>query len=221
YCLHIVLEDGSNAWVARLLTNEKSNETGSNNNNEPSNHSIDSLAGYNIMLDPGHGGKDPGAIGMNGVQEKDLTLSTANSIAQRLRDAGATVLMTRTSDSSLSLEDRVNMSESYWTDAFISIHYNAFPLHTSNGISTHYYSSGADYQLAQNIQNALNKHTNLLNRGVQQDDFYVLRENEDVSVLVELGFLTNSNDQTVILGKNYSETVANAIQEGLIDYFND
>ncbi|MEI3614241.1 N-acetylmuramoyl-L-alanine amidase [Pseudogracilibacillus sp. SO30301A] len=221
---NILLDDGSDAWVAAWLTTEGTKSTKSTSSKSSKNTSNDtkaSLVGYNIMLDPGHGGKDPGAFGINGVKEKNLTLAVAKSIAQKLKNEGATVLMTRSDDSYVSLEDRVKISQSYWTDAFISIHYNAFPLHTSNGISTHYYSDGADYHLARNIQTALNKHTNLNNRGVQHDDFYVLRENEDVSVLVELGFITNSNDKTIIQGENHSEAVANAITEGLINYFKD
>ena len=218
---NILLDDGSNAWVAAWLTTDGSKSQSSQNSEKTSNDTKASLVGYNIMLDPGHGGKDPGAFGINGVKEKNLTLAIAKSVAQKLRNEGATVLMTRSDDSYVSLEDRVKISQSYWTDAFISLHYNAFPLHTSNGISTHYYSDGSDYHLAQKIQSALNKHTNLDDRGVQHDDFYVLRENKDVSVLVELGFITNSDDKTIILGENHPENVANAITEGLINYFND
>src|SRR5699024_2249859 len=177
------------------------------------------LAGYNIMLDPGHGGIDPGALSLYTEKEKTLTLDFSKVIAERLRDAGATVLLTRSKDAYVSLPDRVRISESYLTDAFISIHFNAFTSSASNGVSTHYYEDGKSMELAQHIQTALDQHTNLTNRGVKQDDYYVLRENSKTSVLVELGFITNPSDLEIIGNGSYSSEVSEAILEGLTDYF--
>jgi len=225
----IKLDDGTIAWVASWLTDQPTTDTSTTNNNTSSskndnttnnNAPNSSLSGYNIMLDASHGGKDPGAIGINGEQEKDLALEFTHIVAEKLRNDGATVTLTRANDAYLSLEDRINISEDYWTDAFISLHFNAFTSDVSNGVSTHYYANDADRQLAEHIQNALQKHTNLNNNGVRQDDYHVLRENSDVSVLVELGFLTNSYDLQVIQSGEHSSAVANAISEGLHHYFN-
>lgn len=232
----VELSNGSTAWVASWLTDhpttkketsnsKKQSSTSSNNgSNDSSSSSTNSsnqpLAGYNIMIDPSHGGKDPGAIGINGEKEKDFALEYANIVAQKLRDQGATVLLTRSTDKFISLEERVNISEAYWTDAFISLHFNAFTSSASNGVSTHYYSNKSDYELAQHVQTALDKHTSLRSRGIEKDPYHVLRENSDASILVELGFLTNPNDLSVIHSSNHSSAVAEAISEGLIQYLN-
>lgn len=225
--------DGEEVWVASqylyekdsgeedqaTTTNTTSNEDNSSNN--ATNSSNQSLAGYNIMLDPGHGGKDPGALSIHADKEKDLILDYTNVIAEKLRSEGATVLLTRSNDSYVSLEDRVRISDAYWTDAFISLHFNGFTSSDSNGISTHYYENRADYELAQHIQSSLEIHTDLKNRGVRQDNYHVLRENNSRAVLVELGFLSNPYDMEVIQNSNHSSEVAHAISQGLINYFNE
>lgn len=213
-----MLDDGSTEWRASRLTNKASVQQSSSSKEKPTNTNR-SQDGNNIISVPNHDEKDSDILGVRSKNEKNLTLAVANSVAQKLQNAGATVLMTRSDDTYITLEDRVHLSQSYWTDAFISLHYNAFLLHKSNGISTHYYSNGQDYRLAQEIQTALEKHTNFKSRGIQQDSYHVLRENEDLSVLVELGFITNPNDQAIILSENHPSSIANAITEGLINYF--
>ena len=213
----VMLDDESSAWVASWLTDQPLEKQSSSDEK----NAAGLLEGYNIVLDPGHGGKDPGALGVNGEKEKNLTLDIAKTIAQKLRNEGATVMLTRSNDTYVSLENRVNFSESYWTHAFISLHYNAFSLGASNGIGTYYYSNQSDYQLAQEIQTALEKHSNLRSRGINHDTYYVLRENKDPSVLVELGFITNPNDLATIQSDSHASNVANAITEGLINYLNN
>lgn len=229
----ISLADGTTGWVADWLTNKKhpkvgtevetkkpKNESNTTSKQQTTNHEHKPLKGYNIVLDPGHGGKDPGAIGLNGDYEKDLILSTATAVAQKLRDAGATVISTRTKDTFLTLEDRVAISSTYYTHAFVSLHYDAHPLQMINGFSTHFYSSFAnDRQLAQNIQSELAKKVPLKNRGIIQSNFHVLRENQDLAVLVELGFVSNPNDLSIIQTADYQNNVALGITNGLINYF--
>lgn len=226
----ISLSGGKTGWIAGWLTNLSSDASAESSNNvvttakvaaTPKTKGNQSLAGYNIVLDPGHGGQDPGSIALDGSYEKDLTLSTAHVVAQRLKDAGATVIMTRENDRSLLLEERVSVSNAYYTHAFISLHYDAYPIDTVNGFSTHYYSSfGNDRQLAQTIQNGLAQHVNLNNRGLMQSNLYLLRENRDLSVLVELGFITNPSDLANIQTADYQQGVAEGITSGLINYFN-
>lgn len=219
--LKVKLSSGQTVWVASWLTNQAT----SNSSEQPAAQTSTPdankpLTGYNIILDPGHGGIDPGALGLHGEKEKSLTEDMTNVIAEKLRSEGATVLLTRSKDSYVSLQERVRISESYLTDAFISVHFNAFTSQASNGVSTHYFADGAERELAQHIQTALNKHTNLTNRGVKQDNYYVLRENNDLSILVELGFITNPHDLEVIQDPHYSSQIADAIFEGLVNHFN-
>lgn len=225
----IALSNGKTGWIAGWLTSLSSDAPAQQKSNSvkttpiavpAKTNSNQSLAGYNIVLDPGHGGKDPGAIALDGSYEKNLILSTAHVIAQRLRDAGATVIMTRENDRFLHLADRVGISRAYYTHAFISLHFDAFPIQSVNGFSTHYYSSfGKDRQLAQSIQNGIAQHVNLRSRGLMQSDLHVLRENIDSAVLVELGFLTNPYDLANIQTADYQQGVADGITSGLINYF--
>ena len=229
----IKLPDGSTAWVASWVTTSKATGQAKSSSNSSSKKSTKkssskqttsatpnvSLDGKNIMLDAGHGGKDPGAIAADGKYEKDMTLALTNKIAEKLRAHGATVTLVRTSDKTMSLNERIAFNKLFWTDAYISVHFNAFTKSGSRGISTHYYANKKDEQLAYSIQQALVQHTSLNDRGVQKDNYFVLRENADVSVLVELGFISNPDELSVIQSDAYDENVSNAVLEGLGNYF--
>src|SRR5690625_3132833 len=129
--------------------------------------------------------------------------------------------MTRENDRFLLLEDRVAISHAYYTHAFISLHFDAYPISTVNGFSTHFYSSfGNDRKLAQFIQTGIAEQVNLNNRGIVQSNLHVLRENKDLAVLVELGFITNPYDFATIQTTDYQQGVAEGITNGLINYFN-
>lgn len=179
----------------------------------------DSLQGRNIMLDAGHGGKDPGSIALDKEKEKTLTLKYTKSLKEKLENEGATVILTRGNDRYLSLDERVAASESYNTDAFVSLHFNAFTSEENHGISTHFYDEGDDQQLAQSIQEELSGNTDLKNRGVKQDDYYVLRKNDATSVLAELGFLTNQQDLDAIQSEKNMDQVTQSITDGLKNHF--
>ncbi|WP_257350197.1 N-acetylmuramoyl-L-alanine amidase [Pseudalkalibacillus decolorationis] len=219
----VQLENGETGWIAGWLIAQSSKGRGKTNPQPQtsSNSSNHSLKGYNIVVDAGHGGFDPGAIGIDYSFEKTLALKTAHTVAKQLRNAGATVIMTRSGDQFLALEERINISQSYDTHAFISLHYNAYPLSGVNGVSTYYYAGGADRSLADEIQQQLVGKTQMQDDGVQYGDFHVLRENSDLAVLVELGFLTNPHDYSVIQTNNYQLNVAQAITQGVMNHFND
>lgn len=224
---YVELKDGTKAWVASWLTNKpvetestkKSTKKKAKTKTTSSNSSEQPLKGYTIMLDPSHGGKDPGSIGIDGIKEKDIALDYTQTVANELEKQGATVMSTRTTDQFVSLKDRVQISESYATDAFISLHFNAFTSSDPNGISTHYYDVNSDHKLAQHVQEALHQHTELKDRGVRQDNYHVLRKNRDTSILVELGFITNPSDVQAIQNDENASAVASAIAEGLHQYF--
>jgi N-acetylmuramoyl-L-alanine amidase len=180
----VLLEDESTGWIAGWLTNSGvTNETSGEENTNSSDDAADtettesetagvsttnqSLAGYNIVIDPGHGGQDPGAVAGD-LYEKDLITQTADNVAQQLRDEGATVILTRSGDYYISLDDRVRISQDYNTHAFVSLHYDAFPMISINGVST-YFNSSADRELADAMQPSLSSGLPLHNRGVMQD----------------------------------------------------
>ncbi|ASK61966.1 N-acetylmuramoyl-L-alanine amidase [Virgibacillus phasianinus] len=217
----ILLDDGSTGWIAAWLTDgyTAENSTDESLKITPKSNTNGSLAGINIVLDPGHGGNDPGAIGFKGVVEKNLTLSTAEVVASSLRKAGATVKVTRQSDQYVSLEKRVLFSNKFQTDAFISLHYNAYPFIAVNGIGTYYYENGRG--LASSIQSAIGKQVKLNDRGIHFGNYHVLRENSDLAVLIELGFITNPNDLFTIQTSEYQNNVAQAVTTGVKNYFLD
>ncbi|WP_173917451.1 N-acetylmuramoyl-L-alanine amidase [Halobacillus sp. Marseille-Q1614] len=176
------------------------------------------LEGVHITLDPGHGGFDPGAVGVSGNYEKNVNLKTAQYTSARLQEAGADVTMTRSGDQYLTLENRVEISHSSNTDAFISFHYNASTAPSAKGISSYYYS---DSSLARQIQNELAGQTNRQNDGVKFGDFHVLRENRSPAALLELGFLSNSEEGALVETDAYQAQVSQAITDGAINYFDN
>ncbi|AJY76168.1 N-acetylmuramoyl-L-alanine amidase [Paenibacillus beijingensis] len=179
-----------------------------------------SIRGKVIVIDPGHGGSDPGMIGTkHETLEKDLTLSTSVLVADRLRTLGAQVIMTRTKDSQKpALSERVRISEMAGADAFVSIHFNSSEQDTSGSL-TFYYSKQKDERLARAIEGRLSQRIGLKSNGISFGDFHVLRENDTPSALVELGFLSNASDEEIVRTKSYQRKAAAAIVEGFKDYF--
>lgn len=178
------------------------------------------LAGKVIVIDPGHGGSDPGKIGLLlKTLEKELNLSTSLYLAEELRNRGARVVLTRTKDEQKpALSDRVKTSKAAGADAFVSIHYNSSEKNTS-GILTFYYSDTKDKRLAYALENRLGQGIGLRSNGISFGDFHVLRENDTPSALVELGFLSNAKDEAIVRESAYQKKAAAAIAKGLEDYF--
>ncbi|SDJ80252.1 N-acetylmuramoyl-L-alanine amidase [Sediminibacillus albus] len=205
----VVLPDGNDGWIYSRLTDKKEESA-----------TVQPLDGYTIVLDAGHGGKDPGAIGVNNVYEKDLTLNTVKKVQNSLEDSGANVILTRADDSYLSLENRIAISNQEETDAFISFHFNSFSLSSVGGIHTFHYTDGEDRKLAQSIQTGLSDRVSLEDKGTLQADYRVLKKNRDLSVLVELGFLSNPEELATIQSEKYQNNVAAGISEGVQRYFN-
>ena len=175
-----------------------------------------------IIIDPGHGGKDPGAVSGNAV-EKAIVFNTANKLEQKLEAAGAIVKMTRTGDTFPSLEQRVQFAKDNYGEIFISLHANAASA-SAQGTET-YYSVSAndnekeDYALATFINSEIVKNANMKDRGVKREDYYVIRNLYIPSVLVELGFLTNSEDRSKLLSDQYIEIFAQSIYNGITKYY--
>lgn len=203
--------------------NEKSNSTVENKEKEEKQDdqkqsSGRPLDGYHFVIDPGHGGKDTGTIGSE-VDEKTLTRSIAKKVEKQLLDTGASVTLTRKDDTFIPLEERAKISNSNDTDAFISLHYNAFEEQSVRGINTFYYDGDANQKLANSIQKSLISHVELNDRGTQQADYQVLRDNKQLAVLIELGFLSNPEEQKLVQTDSYQKNAARGIVAGLEDYF--
>ncbi len=173
-----------------------------------------------VMIDPGHGGSDPGAVGVGGIRETDVVLSISYEVAQILQQNGVQAVMTRSDDRTVELEPRVAMANRTNATLFVSIHANAATNPAASGLETYYYSSG--YRLAQYIQNNIvGAFPQLPNRGVKQARFYVLRNTAMPSALVETGFVTNINDAYMLADPGQRSRMAQAIAQGILQYIRD
>lgn len=172
-----------------------------------------------IYVDPGHGGRDPGAVGRGGIQEKWIVLDIAQEVAKLLEQRGMQAVLARASDWEPSLEGRVAQSEGVKASAFVSIHANSISLSRPdiNGLETYYYSSG--YRLAQTIHRSILRQVNVRDRGVRQARFYVLRKTSMPAVLIETGFVTGAEDAPRLASNAYRSKMAQAIADGIIEYF--
>ncbi|MGO4960692.1 N-acetylmuramoyl-L-alanine amidase [Jeotgalibaca porci] len=178
------------------------------------------LSEATIVIDPGHGGADPGAIG-DYMYEKQATVDTAAIIAQKLESVGANVILTRTGDESISLEERAYLSNSYGADLFISIHYDSTPEGVyATGTTTYYYADSDNY-VADLINDELSKNLPLPNNGSRFGNFLVLRENAQPAILLELGYMNNPDDVANFNTSHYQNLVADSILNALTDYFNN
>lgn len=199
------------SWIVKEFNKESSPTT------SPSNHT---LKGKTIMIDAGHGGRDPGAVGRSGSYEKTLTLDTTFLVKKELERRGAKVLMTRKDDTYISLSIRSYHSKRSNADAFISLHYNSAPSNIiASGLNSYYYHS-KDKKLATSIQKSMVDHTGLRDRGTKKGNFHVIRENNKPAVLLELGFMSDAREEQTILTSSYQERASKGIANGLIDYFN-
>lgn len=176
-----------------------------------------------IVLDPGHGGKDPGAL-KNGAVEKEIALKVAQKVQQKLKNAGAKVYMTRTGDTYPTLEERVDFALDYNAEVFVSIHANSATSTQANGTETYYSVYGnvnqeEEARLASAINTEIVENANMYNRGVKKDDFYVIKNMLLPSVLVELGFISNSADREKLVSDKYVEIFADSIYQGIVQYY--
>ena len=175
------------------------------------------LAGKFIIIDPGHGGSDPGAI-RNSSQEKQMTIDIAKKLEQKLKEQGATVFMTRYDDTFVSLNDRVLVTNEKKPDLFVSVHINACEKEDINGIETHYWKDDS-LDFAKAVHKSLISKINANNRGVIKSRFYVIRHTTVPAILLELGFISNSQECEELLSDERQEKSAEAVCEGIINYF--
>ena len=188
------------------------------------------VTGRMIVLDPGHGGSDSGAVGPSGVQEKDVTLAISQKVRAILQASGARVVMTRTDDSDVygayatdrqELQARVNVGA--YTPGmriFLSIHANSFSSPSAHGTETFYYPrSDQDARLAQSLQDAMIAVNGLRDRGISEANFYVVKHSTVPSALIELAFISNYQEEQLLASPDFQNTMALAICQGLGNYF--
>ena len=172
-----------------------------------------------IVIDPGHGGDDPGAVvTFSEKHEADHTLTTALLLKKELEDLGATVILTRDSDKSVSLENRAQLSNHEQANAFISLHFDSGPNPNASG-TTGYYFAATSENLAQTVNKYIARNLPVKSQGTKFQNFLVLRENKQPSILLELGYLNNVEDNKLIESTEYQENIAKSIASALKEYF--
>ena len=184
---------------------------------KPSTTSISKIKNRVVVIDPGHGGLDTGAL--RGLTlEKDLTLSIAQKVKEILKEAGMKkVLMTRNEDKTLSLEERVEYANKKDADIYVSIHINASVKSEIKGIETHYYTQSG-YQVAQVIHKELLDNVEAEDRGLFKSKFYVINHTKAPAVLLELGFISNEQERSSLTSEKRQTDSAQAIADGIINY---
>lgn len=176
------------------------------------------LKGKVVILDPGHGGDDPGCLSANNIAEKHLTLKTAQAAARVLRQNGATVYLTRNEDRRSNLEDITRFADKVGADIFISIHYNAINLPSIAGTETYYYNP-VSRRFAEKMHTAVVEGIKRKDRGLHRVRFYTIHHTRMPSVLLEPVYISNPGENSLVNSAEFQEKLAGSIAKGVMDYF--
>ncbi|HEY3314927.1 MAG TPA: N-acetylmuramoyl-L-alanine amidase [Bacillota bacterium] len=179
-----------------------------------------SIAGKLVVVDPGHGGPDPGARGPKGTLEKDIDLAISLYLRDSLEAAGARVMILRTADVDVGLYDRPAMANAAGADLFVSVHNNANPYALLSGTETYYTDTNPlNRYLADKVHAAVVTSLGTIDRGVRTEPFVVIRETKAPSVLVEGLYLSNPTDEKRLKDPNFQRSLAQAIAKGLTAFY--
>ncbi|MBB6455138.1 N-acetylmuramoyl-L-alanine amidase [Salirhabdus euzebyi] len=192
------------------------------------------LSGKVVVIDPGHGGVDGGAVGKDETLEKDIALSTSILLRDYLQEAGAFVYMTREKDQDLAAEGtqglsnrksedirkRVQFIQDKEPDFFVSIHLNAIPSAKWSGAQTFYYPALDESEhLAKFIQSEITRNlSNTTRKALALNNMYILKNVKAPGALVEIGFLSNPHERDLLKTSSYQDKMAASIYEGMLRY---
>lgn len=184
-----------------------------------------------IVIDPGHGGYDPGKIGVSGVLEKDLNLAIALKVANLLERSGYTVYLTRERDVALcqgtegskktaDLDKRLELIREVNPALVVSIHQNSFDGTTRGAQAFYYANSVKGKELAKCLQDAVKEYADSENHRVEKgnDSYYILRKSQCPLVIMECGFLSNAQEEMLLKDENYQKKLAFAISQGIENF---
>lgn len=193
---------------------------------------ITGLRGRKITIDPGHGGSDSGAIGPTGVMEKSVTLRVAQELRRLLVAEGATVYMTRETDTEVSpkgadasdieeLQARCDIPNQNGSDIFVSIHMDSFTNGAAKGTTGYYYSLGSkrSRELADKIRSGVIDQLGTQSRGTQSCNFYVVKHTDMPATLVEVAFISNPSEERLMNSEVGIKKAAQGIADGIADFF--
>ena len=185
-----------------------------------------------VVIDAGHGGTDGGAVGRKtGVTESQINLQYAQTLKEVLQKLGINVVMTRTGLNGLyspfaankkkdDMQKRKQIIEKSGADLVVSVHMNAFPLSSSRGAQVFY---GAGNQrgeaLAQSVQTQLQDASGYAREGVKEGDFYILNCTSLPGILVEFGFLSNAEEEALLVREDYRKRMCDAVAMGILNFY--
>lgn len=182
-----------------------------------------------VVIDPGHGGSDAGAIGPSGVREKDITLAISQELKALLEKDGIKVILTRSKDQDVygsfaseeqELQARVDVANSANADIFISVHVDAYEDKGVGGTTTYYFDkTDADDRFARYVENSLNSQLHLSDRGEQSGDLYVLRNTNMPAVLAEVAYISNPVEEKLVQASSFRKKAAVGLYNGIKNYF--
>lgn len=242
--------------LGEMLSNRRQSQNSSNNTNTVRKRRPI------IMLDPGHGGKDPGAIGITGIKEKDITLAYARETKALLEAHGYQVYLTRNNDTFVKLGERRRKARAVKADLFISIHANASEINTARGSDVFVWGAHPNSERARKLALAENeaddvdglpdvgnknvnmvltdmmrtqtendsarlgnyilkrfaRYSKLRQGNVDKADFVVLRSLDIPSILIELGFISNAQDEKLLMDRTFKRKMAASIADSVVQY---
>lgn len=181
-----------------------------------------------IIVDAGHGGKDPGAIGFSGSYEKDINIEISQKLEENLKSRGYKVVLTRKNDQYIDNIERTKLANKKRGRVFISIHGNSIEYNSStNGIQVLYYPNREstigdlnNNELAQIMINSLIDGTDAIDKGIiERADLIVLNQTKMPAIIIECGFITNSNEEKLLLTDEYQNKIVDSIVKGIEEYF--
>jgi N-acetylmuramoyl-L-alanine amidase len=214
----VIVQDTNETWVEI----EAGNLKGYVNRDYLSFNPVGEAIFNRIIIDPGHGGKDPGAV-ENGILEKELVLDVSKRVRELLLKENIEVIMTRDTDKYLTLEERVDIAKKHQVDGFVSVHANSFTSDSANGTEAFVRSASLPSLDQKSAKLAESIHLRLLDvlgtrdRGVKKANFYVIRYNPHPATLLELGFISNPTEAALLNRKR--QDMAVAIKDGILDYY--
>lgn len=185
---------------------------------------VNPLSGKFILLDPGHGGKDPGSIGYSGKYEKYVNMEVVLKVKETLESMGADVALTRTGDYYITNKERGRMADNLNADILLSIHHNSLTNNDYFGLSTyyntiHYKNPAYGYTLAESIYLNATTVTGVYRDGILDRNYEVLRETNTPAALIEIGFMSNPTEEITIHNESFQNIIAEKIADGIVDYF--
>ena len=198
----------------------------SSNNDTPS-------IGYTVVVDPGHGGLDPGSIGYKTkVKESDVNLAVSKKLETALKQAGISVVMTRTNEEGLyglsttnykkrDMAKRKEIIESVRPNMVISVHMNSYIKHNLRGAQAFYdKNSEISMKLALAVQEQFAQNLEASDKGVSIGDYYMLKCTQAPSIIAECGFLSNEEDEALLLSSDYQDKIVKCIVAGVLSFLN-